>query len=98
MARVEIAAEVVDDLDGIVGHLKQHGASRIGDRVAGLIDAIAISTHRPSTGRRVRHDLRVLIVVLKSDPRTAPSTGPLSALDASCTVPFSRAWVGRSKP
>ena len=62
MARIEIATEVADDLDRIVDHLPQHDASRVDERIAGLIDAIEVLTHSPLMGRPVRHDLRELIV------------------------------------
>ncbi|MEQ8693409.1 MAG: type II toxin-antitoxin system RelE/ParE family toxin [Pseudomonadales bacterium] len=62
MARIEVAPEVAGDLDRIIDHLTQHDASRIDERVAGLIDAIEVLTHSPSMGRPVRHDLRELII------------------------------------
>lgn len=62
MARVEIAAQVAGDLDRIVDHLSQHDASRIDERVAGLIDTVEVLMHSPLLGRPVRHDLRELIV------------------------------------
>ena len=62
MARIEVAPEVVGDLDRIIDHLTQHDASRIDERVAGLIDAIEVLTHSPAMGRPVRHDLRELII------------------------------------
>jgi len=58
VARVEAAG----DLDRIVDHLTQHDASRIGERVTGLIDAIEVLTHSPLMGRPVSQDLRELIV------------------------------------
>jgi toxin ParE1/3/4 len=62
VARVEVAQDVAGDLDRIVDHLTQNDASRIDDRVAGLIDAIEVLTHSPLMGRPVRHDLRELVV------------------------------------
>jgi toxin ParE1/3/4 len=62
VARIEVAPEVAGDLDRIVDHLTQHDASRIDERVAGLIDAIEVLTHSPLMGRPVRQDLRELIV------------------------------------
>jgi toxin ParE1/3/4 len=62
VARIEVAPEVAGDLDRIVDHVTQHEASRIDERVAGLIDAIEVLTHSPLMGRPVRQDLRELIV------------------------------------
>jgi len=62
LARIEFAIEVAGDLDRIVDHLTQHDASRIDERIAGLIDAIEVLTHSPLVGCPVRHDLRELIV------------------------------------
>ncbi|MFN2411285.1 MAG: type II toxin-antitoxin system RelE/ParE family toxin [Halomonas sp.] len=62
MARIEVAQEVAGDLDRIVDHLRQHDASRIDERVAGLIDGIEVLTHSPLMGRPVRRDLRELII------------------------------------
>jgi toxin ParE1/3/4 len=42
--------------------LIQHDASRIDERITGLIDAIEVLTHSPLVGRPLRHDLRELIV------------------------------------
>ncbi|TCO74354.1 type II toxin-antitoxin system RelE/ParE family toxin [Chromatocurvus halotolerans] len=62
MAKIEFASEVAYDLDRIVDHLTQHDASRIDERIAGLIDAIDVLTHSPLMGRPVRHGLRELII------------------------------------
>jgi plasmid stabilization system protein ParE len=62
VARIEIAPEVAGDLERIVDHLTQHDASRIDERVAGLVDAIEVLTHSPLMGRPVRQELRELIV------------------------------------
>ena len=62
MTRIEVAPVVTGDLDRIVDHLKLHDASRIDERVTGLIHAIEVLTHSPLMGRPVRHDLRELIV------------------------------------
>jgi toxin ParE1/3/4 len=57
LARIEFATEVAGDLDRIVDHLTQHDASRVDERISGLIDAIDLLTHSPLVGRPVRHDL-----------------------------------------
>ncbi|MEM9396892.1 MAG: type II toxin-antitoxin system RelE/ParE family toxin [Pseudomonadota bacterium] len=62
MARIEVPPEVAGDLERIVDHLTQQEASRIDERVAGLIDAIEVLTHSPLMGRPVRQELRELIV------------------------------------
>jgi hypothetical protein len=67
LARIEFATEVAGDLDRIVDHLTQHDASRIDERITGLIDAIEVLTHSPLVGRPVRHDLRELIVGRAAD-------------------------------
>jgi len=62
VARIELAPEVASDLERIVDHLTQHEASRIDERVAGLIDAIEVLAHSPLMGRPMRQELRELIV------------------------------------
>ena len=62
MARIEFATEVAGDLDRIVDHLIQHDASRVDERITGLIDAIDVLTHSPLVGRPVRQEMRELIV------------------------------------
>ena len=62
MARIEFATEVAGDLDRIVDHLIQHDASRVDERITGLIDAIDVLTHSPLVGRPVRQDMRELII------------------------------------
>ena len=45
----------------------QHDASRVDERITGLIDAIEVLTHSPFVGRPLRHDLRELIVGQAAD-------------------------------
>jgi len=62
VARIEVAPEVAGDLERIVERLTQHEASRIDERIAGLIDAVEVLAHSPVMGRPVRQELRALLV------------------------------------
>jgi toxin ParE1/3/4 len=109
VARIEVAPEVAGDLDRIVDHLTQHDASRIDERVAGLIDAIEVLTHSPLMGRPVRQDLRELIVgraaegylilynrtFRKSTPRSCWRT---SAASGRLAMLIATTWIPEAAP
>lgn len=62
MARIEFAPEVVDDFDRIVDHLASHDASRIGERITEIVQAIDILQTSPRIGRPASGALRELVI------------------------------------
>lgn len=62
MVRIELAPEVLDDLDRIIDHLEAHEVIHVTDRVAEILEAIQILSRSPSIGRPVRDGKRELII------------------------------------
>ena len=62
MARVELAPEVLDDLDRFVTHMETSGAGDVGQRIDDLIAAIQVLEHSPHMGRPVRGGKRELVI------------------------------------
>lgn len=62
MSRIELAAEVADDLDRIIDHLLQHEAEHAASRVEDIIRAIDVLERNPLIGRPVRGRLRELVI------------------------------------
>jgi plasmid stabilization system protein ParE len=62
MARIEVAAEVIDDLDRFLAHLVKHGAVDAGDRVDEILQAVGVLETSPMIGRPVRGDKRELVI------------------------------------
>jgi len=62
MARIELAPEVVDDLDRFVDHMTQFDAVDTAKRIEELIEAIQILAHSPQIGRPVKDGMRELII------------------------------------
>ena len=62
MARVELAPEVGDDFDRILDHLLQHQVVDAPSRIEDIIRAIDVLERSPLIGRRVRADLRELVI------------------------------------
>jgi toxin ParE1/3/4 len=54
MARIELAAGVLEDFDRFIDHLLQVGAADIPERMQELFDAIQVLTHSPGMGRPAR--------------------------------------------
>jgi toxin ParE1/3/4 len=62
MARIEFAAEVVDDFDRFFEHQATFGIENTGERLAASIDAIGILADSPLIGREVERDKRELVI------------------------------------
>lgn len=62
MARIELAPEVLDDLDRFVEHMSVQGAGEIDSRIDQLVDSIGVLTHSPEIGRPVRGGRRELVI------------------------------------
>ncbi|SCK27253.1 Plasmid stabilization system protein ParE [Variovorax sp. HW608] len=62
MARIELAPEVLDDLDRFLEHLTRFGAADIPDRIQEVVEAIQVLAHSPLIGRPVRGGKRELVI------------------------------------
>ena len=62
MSRIELAPEVGDDFDRILNHLAEHEAVDAESRIEDIVRAIDVLERNPLIGRRVRADLRELVI------------------------------------
>lgn len=62
MSRIELAPEVGDDFDRILNHLIEHETADAESRIEDIIRAIDVLERNPLIGRRVRADLRELVI------------------------------------
>jgi plasmid stabilization system protein ParE len=62
MSRIELAPEVGDDFDRILSHLVEHEATDAKSRIEDILRAIDVLERNPLIGRRVRADLRELVI------------------------------------
>ena len=62
MPRIELAPEVGDDFDRILSHLIEHEAADAESRIEDIMRAIDVLERNPLIGRRVRADLRELVI------------------------------------
>lgn len=62
MAKIELAAEIADDIDRILDHLHHHNSDDASSRIQEIIHAIAVLEHNPLIGRPVANDKRELII------------------------------------
>jgi len=62
MSRIELAPEVGDDFDRILNHLVEHEAAEAESRIDDIMRAIDVLERNPLIGRRVRADLRELVI------------------------------------
>ena len=62
MARIELASEVVDDLERFLDHMAQYDAVDIAKRIEDIIEAIQVLAHSPQIGRPVKDGKRELII------------------------------------
>jgi plasmid stabilization system protein ParE len=62
MSRIELAPEVGDDFDRILNHLIEHEAADAESRIEDIMRAIDVLERNPLIGRRVRTDLRELVI------------------------------------
>jgi plasmid stabilization system protein ParE len=62
MSRIELAPEVGDDFDRILKHLVGHEVADAKSRIEDIMRAIDVLERNPLIGRRVRADLRELVI------------------------------------
>ena len=62
MSRIELAPEIRDDFDRILNHLVEHEAEDAQSRIEDIMRAIDVLERNPLIGRRVRADLRELVI------------------------------------
>lgn len=62
MARIELAAEVGDDLDRIFDHLTKYEVENISSRIDEIIEAISVLERNPLIGRPAHGDKRELVI------------------------------------
>jgi toxin ParE1/3/4 len=62
MSRIELAPEVGDDFDRILNHLFEHEATDAKSHIEDILRAIDVLERNPLIGRRVRADLRELVI------------------------------------
>ncbi|MGH8467558.1 MAG: type II toxin-antitoxin system RelE/ParE family toxin [Gammaproteobacteria bacterium] len=62
MARIELAPEIQDDFDRILGHLVEHAVEDAPGRIREIIMAIDVLQHNPLIGRPVSADTRELVI------------------------------------
>lgn len=62
MAQVRLVSGVLDDLDRIVGHLRQHEVEDARSRVDQIVSALDVLAHNPLIGRQAGDDCRELLI------------------------------------
>lgn len=62
MTRIELAPEIIDDLERILEHRLQHDVENALSRVQDIIRVIDVLEHSPLIGRPVRELTRELII------------------------------------
>ena len=62
MSRIELAPEVGEDFDRILDPLLEHEAADAKSRIEDILHAIDVLERNPLIGRRVRADLRELVI------------------------------------
>lgn len=72
MVRIELAPEVLDDIDRFVDHLEQHQVADVANRVEEILEAIQILSRSPPIGRPARDGKRELIIGKGNRSHVAP--------------------------
>jgi len=62
MVRIELAPEVLDDIDRFLDHLEQHEVANVADRAGEILEAIQILSRSPLIGRPVGDGKRELVI------------------------------------
>ena len=62
MARIELAPEVGEDLERILNHRAEHESDQRAQRIEAIIAALDVLASNPEMGRRVRGELRELVI------------------------------------
>jgi plasmid stabilization system protein ParE len=62
MVRIELAPEVLDDIDRFVDHPEQHQVADVANRVGEILEAIQILSRSPLIGRPAGGGKRELVI------------------------------------
>jgi toxin ParE1/3/4 len=62
MTRIELAPQISEDLERILGHLVEHEAADIAGRITAITRAINVLEDNPHLGRPTGNDLRELVI------------------------------------
>jgi toxin ParE1/3/4 len=62
LTRIELSADVIDDFDRILEHLRQHESADGSGRIEGIVQAIDVLHDNPNIGRPVGDGLRELVI------------------------------------
>jgi len=62
MSRIELAAEVGEDIDRVIDHLARYQIENSAQQIREIIEAINVLEHNPLIGRPLGKDLRELII------------------------------------
>ena len=62
MARIELAPDILEDIDRIFDHLAQFDIPDAGPRIADIVQALQVLTHSPLIGRKVQGGKRELVI------------------------------------
>lgn len=62
MTRLELAVEVLIDVDRIFEHLEAFDVEHVAARITALIEALQILTHSPLIGRKTKGGKRELVI------------------------------------
>lgn len=62
MPRIELAPEVLDDLDRFFDHQAKYGIEDTPQRIAEIIEAIQVLANSPLIGRKARGGMRELVI------------------------------------
>jgi plasmid stabilization system protein ParE len=62
MTRIELAAEVADDFDGILDHLAEYQVENPALRIREIIEAFNVLEYNPMIGRPSNNDKRELVI------------------------------------
>ena len=66
MTRIELAPELAEDFDRILGHLARHEVENPGQRLGEIIAAVEILEQNPLIGRPVANSKRELVIGRRS--------------------------------
>ena len=62
MARIDLAPEVLDDSERFLDHLARSEVENMQARIGEIVEAVQILTHSPLIGRKVKGDMRELVI------------------------------------
>lgn len=62
MSRIELAPEIIEDLDRILDHLNKFDVPDPSARIEEIVSAISVLEHNSLIGRPTKNDLRELVI------------------------------------